>query len=408
MQTRQIKWRESAGPVIKTAVAGDFCPREANSEDVAKRAAEICAEVKPYFDEADLRLLQWECTVTKQDTPIDKSGPNHRCYPDALAFAEALRIDAVMLANNHTGDYGAPGVADTLNAFAAKKIRTAGAGMSKHEAETPLILTANGLKIGVINAAEHEFGIASENRPGAAGLDILSFPARIRSLKEQCDAVLMVLHGGHEHYPFPSPRLQQLCRFLAENGADAVFNCHSHCPCGYEVFRGVPIVYSPGNFYFPPRPTSLPCWYIGYVPKFHFDRQGTFAMELLPYYNYQKQLLPLSGTDAEKFFAYLDELNAPLNDDAEMQKLFDAWCVMSGVRGYLKGLRNVPQSDAFDGAENIRPWLTVRNLFSCESHHDLLRNTLSLIEFGGLAEAEKKIPEIESLRNPAWVVTTGK
>ena len=131
-------------------------------------------------------------------------------------------------------------------------------------------------------------------------------------------------------------------------------------------------------------------------------------MELLPYYNYQKQLLPLSGTDAEKFFAYLDELNAPLNDDAEMQKLFDAWCVMSGVRGYLKGLRNVPQSDAFDGAENIRPWLTVRNLFSCESHHDLLRNTLSLIEFGGLAEAEKKIPEIESLRNPAWVVTTGK
>ena len=131
-------------------------------------------------------------------------------------------------------------------------------------------------------------------------------------------------------------------------------------------------------------------------------------MELLPYYNYQKQLQPLSGTDAEKFFAYLDELNSPLKDAGMMQKLFDAWCVMSGIRGYLKAVRNVPQTDAFDGAENIRPWLTLRNLFSCESHHDLLLNSLSLIEFGGLAEAERKIPEIERLRNPDWVVTTGK
>ena len=408
MQTKTINWRESSGLVLTAAAAGDFCPREANSEDVAKRADEICREIEPYFAEADLRLLQWECAITEQNTPIDKSGPNHRCFPGALAFAETLQIDAVMLANNHTGDYGAPGVADTLSAFASRKIKTVGAGMNKSEAETPLILDRNGVKIGILNAAEHEFGIASENRPGAAGLDVLNFPSRIHSLKGQCDAVLIVLHGGHEHYPFPSPRLQQLCRFLAENGADAVFNCHSHCPCGYEIYNDVPIVYSPGNFYFPPRPTSLPCWYIGYVPKFYFDRQGAFAMELLPYYNYQKQLQPLSGTDAEKFFAYLDELNAPLKDAGEMQKLFDAWCVMNGVGGYLKGLQNAPKSDAFDGPENIRPWLSLRNLFSCESHHDLLRNTLSLIEFGGLAGAKLLIPEIERLRNPAWVVTTGK
>ena len=407
MQTKKIKWREPEGSVVRAAMAGDFCPREVNSEDVARRAAEICSEVKPYFDDADLRLLQWECAVTERDTPIAKAGPPHRCFPGALAFAEALRIDAVTLANNHTGDYGPDAVADTLSAFAARKIGTVGAGMNRSEAEAPLILSRNGLKLGILNAAEHEFGTATETRPGAAGQDILDFPRRIRELKERCNVVLIVLHGGHEHYPFPSPRLQQLCRFLADNGADAVFNCHSHCPCGYEIWHGVPIVYSPGNFYFPPRPTSLPCWYIGYVPKFNFDRAGAFAMELLPYYNYQKQLKPLDEAEAGKFFAYLEELNAPLDDPAEMRKLFDGWCVIGGIRGYLKTLQRAPQSNAFEGAENIQPWLGIRNIFTCESHADLLKNSLYLIEFGGIAEAEKKIPELERLRHPDWVVKPG-
>ena len=72
------------------AVAGDFCPREENCADLTARAFEITAPVKPFFDSADMKVLQWECTVTKQDTPIDKSGPNHRCYPECTVFAEAL------------------------------------------------------------------------------------------------------------------------------------------------------------------------------------------------------------------------------------------------------------------------------------------------------------------------------
>ena len=329
MHTKQIQWRDVAGSELKITVAGDFCPREINSDDVAARAGEICAKIKPYFEASDLRLLQWECAVTEKDTPIAKSGPNHRCFPNALAFAEELKTDAVLLANNHTGDYGASGVEDTLKIFAARGIGTVGAGMTQTEAEAPLVVTRNGFRIGLLNAAEHEFGIASGNRPGAAGLEIPEFPARIRALKEQCNLVLVLLHGGHEHYPYPSPRLQKLCRFMAESGADAVFNCHSHCPCGYEIYRNVPIVYSPGNFYFPARPNSRPSWYIGYVPKFHFDRKGAFALELLGYYNRKQALKPFSGTEQEQFSAYLEKLNAPLDHPEELQSLFDAWCVIS-------------------------------------------------------------------------------
>ena len=404
MQTKLIQWRKAEKAELKVTVAGDFCPRENNSDDVAARSEEICREIKPYFTESDLRLLQWECTITRQDTPIVKSGPNHRCYPEAVSFAETLDIDAALLANNHTGDYGDPGVKDTLDTLAAHGISTVGAGMNQKEAEAPLIFTRNGLRIGLLNFAEHEFGMAAEDRAGSAGLDVPELPEQIQALKENSDVVLVILHGGHEMYSFPSPRMQKLCRFIARSGADAVFNCHTHCPGGYEIYHNVPIVYSPGNFYFPPRPTSLPCWYIGYVPKFYFDRNGAFAMELLGYYNYQKQLQPMSGEDADNFFSYLDELNVPLENPALLQSYFNSWCMISGLNGYLKIFQNVPAWE-FDGQEKIAAWMNLRNVFSCESHNDLLRNTLSMIEFGKLKDAEKYIPMIEQLQKPEWVRT---
>jgi len=60
MQTKIIKWREPAGATLKAAAAGDFCPREANSEDTALRASEITGELKSWFNRSDLRILQWE------------------------------------------------------------------------------------------------------------------------------------------------------------------------------------------------------------------------------------------------------------------------------------------------------------------------------------------------------------
>ena len=405
MQTKVIKWREPAGATLKAAAAGDFCPREVNSEDTALRAAEITGELKSWFDRFDLRILQWECAVTEKDTPIDKSGPNHRCFPPALAFAQSLGIDLALLANNHTGDYGESGVRDTLEAFRNRRIRTVGAGLNRQEAEKAVILEINGIRLAVLNAAEHEFGIAGENRPGAAGLDPIRLAGQIRDLKRDGYIVLTTLHGGHEHYMFPSPRLQQLCRFLAESGADAVFNCHTHCPCGYEIHNGAPIVYSPGNFYFPPRPTSLPVWSIGYVPKFCFDQNGAYAVELLPYYNRKSRLSLMPDNDAGQFFAWLDKLNEPLTQPSLLQEYFDAWCIISGLNGYLKVFQNPCPPWQFEERSQIRNWLGIRNLFSCESHHDLLRNTLSLIEFGKLKEAEKYVPLIQELQRPGWVAT---
>lgn len=398
-----IKWREPVDKTVSAIFAGDFSPREINADDVAGRAEEIVSGIKPFFENSDLGFLQLEFTVTRKDTPIAKSGPNHRSHEGCLKVPQALGIDAVLLANNHVGDFGAAGVEDTLENCRNIGMKTVGAGRNAADAAAPLLMECHGLRIALLNQAEHEFGIAGKNTPGCAGLEPLELSEKIKQLKKECDLVWVTLHGGHEHYPFPSPRLRQLCRFLADSGADLVFNCHSHCPCGYEIFHNVPIIYSPGNFYFPPRPTSLPCWFIGYLPKFYCDQQGCYALELIPYYNHQKKIEPLHGEEKELFFQYLNKLNAPIQEDEILERLFDAWCVVYGAGGYLPAFFNLPKPDTWSECIGNETWLRVKNIFCCESHHDLLRNTLLLLEQGKLEEAKESFPEISALQKPDWV-----
>ena len=402
MNTRKVEWRTPGSQKFSMAVAGDFSPREENCADVAARAAEITAPVKPFFDTADMRVLQWECAVTRQDTPIDKSGPNHRCYPECTVFAETLNIDTVLLANNHTGDYGAPGVKDTLDIFGKMNIRTVGAGMSAEEAARPLHIEYNGLKVSLINVAEHEFGIAYRDVPGGNGLDPIKLSVQIKAEKENNDLVVVTIHGGHEHLPFPSPRMRSWYRFFADCGADAVFSCHTHCPLGYEIYNGVPIVYSPGNFYFPNRPTSLPCWYIGYVPKFFFDAEGAYAMEILPYFNFKSGLKTMDENDSKAFFEYLDGLCAPIADEKQLQTIFDVW---SSRSGYFGSLFNRQKPESFDEREGVASQLPLRNLMTCQAHNDVLKNALLLMERYELTKS-RELPELQIInkaQNPEFV-----
>ena len=41
-------------------------------------------------------------------------------------------------------------------------------------------------------------------------------------LKKQCDYVIVLYHGGKEHYRYPSPYLQKVCRKIVDKGADIV------------------------------------------------------------------------------------------------------------------------------------------------------------------------------------------
>lgn len=400
-----VKWRAPRAREFTVIVAGDFCPRECNWPRVAEHASEIVGEIKPEFDACDLRILQWECAVTDRGEPITKSGPNLRCGEPTLNFATALGIDVALLANNHTGDYGPAGVTDTIAAIRKRGIATVGAGADPEEAAKPLFLEHSGVRIAILNFCENEFGGVRPGRPGTNPLDPLRNLAQIRETRPKADVLLVTVHGGHEYNPYPSPRMVETYRAFAEAGADAVWNCHTHCPEGSEIRNGVPIIYSPGNFYFPPGDNALPSWKTGYLSKFYCDEAGVYALETIPYGFDCDRIRPLKGETKVAAEAYLAELARPLSDPARLQSLFESWCTKGGAH-YIAQVNSATEAvwpPDWSDPETIRRWIHVRNLFNCESHTDLLRHYTRLIEERRFAEARKGVPEIEALQTPGFI-----
>jgi len=79
-------------------------------------------------------------------------------------------VDAVSLANNHTGDYGKAAFAEMLSRLQQAGLPYFGGGMDWREAHKPLIIERNGLKIALLGYNEflpREFE-AGEKLPGSA------------------------------------------------------------------------------------------------------------------------------------------------------------------------------------------------------------------------------------------------
>ena len=76
------------------------------------------------------------------------------------------------------------------------------------------------------------------------------FVEAIRKADAQCDILIVYVHWGTENSTKLEPAQTQMAREYIDAGADAVIGGHTHCLQGMEFYKGAPIVYSVGNFWF--------------------------------------------------------------------------------------------------------------------------------------------------------------
>ncbi len=404
---KRFVFREGEGNSFSCVIAGDVCPEYAKTQELTANHSGSMTDsgIKSFIKSADLRIMQWEAAVVAREyPPAVKSGPNLCCPPECLNFGKSLDIDVMLLANNHVGDFGAEAVIETMEHVEKAGFLHVGAGRNLAEANRALCVEVGGLKTAVLNFAENEFGTAGEKSAGVAPLDTFGNIDAIREVKKGADIVIAAIHGGHEQYPFPTVRMRDLYRRFAEAGADIVWNCHTHCNEGYEIYHGVPIIYSPGNFFFPWL-GAIPSWSTGYLTKFFCDRKGVYAMEIQPYRFSEELISVLDPREEEQFFDYLEKISRPVQSGETLKKYFEAWCTVSGV-GYAgsmgRGDFSVWPPENWGDPALIRSFVPIRNLFTCESHNDLLRHTLRLIEENRMESAKALLPEVLALQSPEW------
>lgn len=362
---------------MKILITGDFVPRFRTKEMIEAGDYGFFDEVREYTAKSDYSIINFESPIVNGDgQPIEKAGPNLKCHPNTMKAVRYAGFKCVTLANNHFYDFGDKGVSDTLKACDENDIDHVGGGMNLAEAETVLYKTIGDESLAVVNFCENEWSIATATSGGSAPLNLVHNLRNIQQAKKSADYVLVIVHGGTEHYQLPSPRMKETYRFFVEQGADAVVNHHQHCYSGYEVYQGKPIFYGLGNFCFDKNDPNNHLWNEGYAVEVSFEADGV-SFKVLPYSQCSEKPLVHFLDNTVEFDNRLNQLNEIILNDAELIKAFQQ---MSKTKGFLQFLE--PYSNKYLKILKSRGLLpsfltrkrknTIKNVFCCEAHRDVM------------------------------------
>lgn len=362
---------------MKIIVAGDFCPQKSVAKLIDKGGFEsVLGETKNVLSKADYRIVNLECPICLGgESPIVKQGPSLGCSEKGIEAIKWAGFDCVTLANNHFYDFGDEGVKNTIEKCRGLGIDTIGGGENINEASAILYKKIGENTLAIINCCEHEFSIATESHGGASPLNPVQQYYAIQHAKQKVDYVIVIVHGGHEHWQLPSPRMKETYRFFIDAGADGVVNHHQHCYSGYEVYNGKPIFYGLGNFCFERSGNWGEKWHEGFMIMLSFH-ENSVDYELFPYLQCKDQP-SVKFLERDAFAEKLVELNATIQDDKRLAEETERY--YATVQGKIEEVFE-PINGRYYLAGKRRGWLPsliskkrkllAENLICCESHRD--------------------------------------
>ena len=365
---------------MKVLIAGDFAPRARLAKQIENgKFSEVFSEdIREVIKSADFSFVNFESPIVEEGyKPIPKCGPNLRCTPEAAEAVRYAGFTGVTMANNHILDFGAEGLRRSVKCCQEQGLAVVGVGENLSDAEKVLYLEKDGKKLAIINCCEHEFSISTESEAGANPLNPIRQYYAIQEAKKQADYVLVIVHGGHEHFQLPSPRMQETYRFFVDSGADAVVNHHQHCYSGYEVYNRKPIFYGLGNFAFDlSSQKEETFWNRGFLVELLFE--DSISFNFYPYRQYAaRPSVDLLPEDAYK--SELEQLNEIIANTTKLQDAVSSYyqrCLKyelsmfepySGrVMSKLLSMGILPKFFKKSKA------LSIQNHVECESHRDKL------------------------------------
>jgi poly-gamma-glutamate synthesis protein (capsule biosynthesis protein) len=226
---------------------GSFCDPQ-NHVPLTKNMSELAAAL----GQCDVRLCNWESPLWSNGGFNLQKQPRLYTNLDTAKCILPLHIDVALLANNHVYDCLEEGFGNTRRFFENNRMSYLGAGTSEAEAQKPLLLTQNGLKLGFLNYIGLE---TNPCIPAGSGVFLNAIDEHrlltdVDQLASRVHIVVLNLHWGTEFVRYPSIRQRRLARRAVEAGAKVVACHHSHCLQGHERWKRGHIFYSLGNFLF--------------------------------------------------------------------------------------------------------------------------------------------------------------
>jgi hypothetical protein len=365
---------------IIISIGGDCYPTGPNRQLFANQIIDRAnPDLTNLFAFSDYSIVNLEGPFIERETKIIKDGPVFGINSECVKGLNQLNVRAVTLANNHIMDHGEAGLKSTIDVLTHNNIQHVGAGRNINEASEWLIETIKGKRVAFCAMADREFSIADRDSWGANPTDVISFIRMVKHYKGTYDYLIVLLHEGFQHYPFPTPRIQQLCRFFIEEGASAVICQHSHCPGSFEFYCNRPIVYGQGDLI---SIFSKASSYEGFLVRLGiFDNK--VDMEILPY-----ERKPVGGVrlmlseEQAEFIMFLEARNKLVEDPQKVEEQWKLYCYQQrdqywgNVCGYNRVVKKINCIIHEIDRQSVNKIARLLNIIRCSAHREALEEVL--------------------------------
>jgi len=254
-------------PAVRILLVGDVMLGRGVADVASLDPSSIFADVAPIFERADLTLANLESPLTARDL-LDGVANDLRADPVTARLLAGAGFDVATMANNHAGDAGLEGVADTVAAADAAGLVIAGVGTDARDALAPIFLEAAGVTVAIV--AADATGASRQPRdphpdpdpgpdPGAAARHVVAawdddlVAGAITSARDAADVVIMSLHAGAEYLDVPDRDTALRAARLVDLGVDVVWGHGAHVRHPIEVVgahRFAVVATSLGNLLF--------------------------------------------------------------------------------------------------------------------------------------------------------------
>ncbi|MBI2858198.1 MAG: CapA family protein [Chloroflexi bacterium] len=260
------------------------------------------------LSEPDILFGQLEASLSQEGLPPPTSSGAVKPSPLAASTLRSVGFDVMSFASNHTLDWGAEGLQDTIRLAELNGIALVGVGPNMDKARRPAIVNRNGIKVaflGYCSVLPPSYWATAE-KPGCAPIRIHTFyepiepyqpgtPSEtftyaykedrhameqdIKRAKAQADIVIVSMHWGIHFMPAKIAHYQREVGYAAiDAGADLIVGTHAHILKGIEVYKGKVNFYSLGNFAMDSPVTRL--W--PNVPARYYERAKLYDYTIDP------------------------------------------------------------------------------------------------------------------------------
>jgi len=192
--------------------------------------------ISALLSSADLTTINLESPFRSGCLPTDK-GLIFCSDPRSIAGLITSGVDIVNLANNHIGNQGEEGFAETISILSKAGMVSIGHG-------SPSIKIIKNTKLAFLG-----FNDIPPLIPYISSSSQENIDSQVSLAKKSADVVIVVIHWGNEYRP-RSLRQVELAHLAIDSGADVVIGHHPHWVQEIETYKGKPIYYSLGNLVF--------------------------------------------------------------------------------------------------------------------------------------------------------------